>query len=203
MLLQVSTGLGGRVLLELQNINPGVAIKAHKLDGGKPVTVSWLTDNGKTLEEKGVVWRSTTEALTVAIDEYPSLSISPPVSVSLAYDDYTHRVLCSAIRDLQHNKALGLRMVSVLFGHEPSITAEPSTQDAPPRNHNSKPSHIRPLNYSQEKAVTHALNTQDISVIHGPPGMHAKTATNFCPNPNLTIDNPDLSTILTLTVLFI
>eukprot|EP00658_Telonema_sp_P-2_P051038 TRINITY_DN3904_c0_g7_i1.p2 TRINITY_DN3904_c0_g7~~TRINITY_DN3904_c0_g7_i1.p2 ORF type:complete len:564 (+),score=113.84 TRINITY_DN3904_c0_g7_i1:38-1729(+) len=188
----VSSGLGGRVLIQLSSMNPNVLMGAHKLGVGKAVVLTWTPEKESDTKESqasGLVWRSKENTtLTVALHEYPATVMRAPVSVAATYDDYTYRVTSHAIQDLKKNNFIGSRMVSVLFGHTkpcqslPSETANKlaqATQEQAARLKllKSGGSTAAPaeLNSSQEIAVQHALSSSDVSCIHGPPGTGKTT----------------------------
>jgi superfamily I DNA and/or RNA helicase len=85
-------------------------------------------------------------------------------------NDITFQRRRDAITNLRKNQQVGetTRMVNVLFHGLPPCQAPPRAMPAVPAE--------RRLNESQEAAIEMGLRSQDVAVIHGPPGT-GKTTT--------------------------
>ena len=84
------------------------------------------------------------------------------VHVAVATNDVTHQRQCSALRSLTERSADQRRLVRVLFGaEEPQIGILELPEMITWRDN--------ALNDSQKAAVSFAMASRDVALIHGPP----------------------------------
>ena len=162
----VSTGLGGRALVTLKPQHAVHGLTAHRFTPGDIVSLR-SSDTKSGVE--GIVYRAGEKNVVVAFDEVPE-TLDPPLSLVMLANDITFQRRRDAITNLRKNTQAGetTRMVNVLFhGLQPA--------QAPPRAMPPVPPERR-LNESQEAAIDMALRSQDVAVVHGPPGT-GKTTT--------------------------
>lgn len=134
-----------------------VDIRANKADSNGPALVG------------GLVYRVKEDCITVAVEEAPDEGLDQPLRLEKLANEVTYKRLKEAVQSLgnmrQQGPAAGL--VDVLFGQRPPrfmANLPPWT----PMNSG--------LDASQLKAVGLALSSQDIALVHGPPGTGKTTA---------------------------
>ena len=144
----------------------------HKLKSGAGCTVFKADGNSNLIELRGVV--SYTRRNKVAIilsEEVVSKSqisdLKGHIGVELIYDDRPYKVMQSALKavmstDLPHIKIL-----------RDGISDGSSFEGTKPSNFEISPPH---LNETQVKALNGSIRSENISIIHGPPGT-GKTTT--------------------------
>jgi len=162
----ISTGLGGRALVTLKPQHAVHGLTAHRFTPGDIVSLRHGESKGGA---EGIVYRASEKSVVVAFDEVPEL-LDPPLSLMMLANDITFQRRRDAITNLRKNQQVGetTRMVNVLFHGLPPCQAPPRAMPAVPAE--------RRLNESQEAAIEMGLRSQDVAVIHGPPGT-GKTTT--------------------------
>lgn len=141
---------------------------------------------------EGVVYRLSESSITIAVDEYPDESIYIPLRVEKIADYITYKRLSSTLDVLEkHGKECNL--FNVLFSNkEPAFQ---QIQEWCPINN--------ALDTSQIEAISMLLSSQDVALIHGPPGTgKTTTLTEYicqevlrgqrvlaCAGSNIAIDN--------------
>ncbi len=167
------TGLGGRTLLELEQIQGG-DLPATRIQPGDLVLLRSSKDSGRpgaaplrAGDPTAVVFRIKSRRITVAFDELPEDPLKEPLRIDRVANDITYRRLREALERLRAGKKGPCsRLREVLFGiREPDF---------------EKPKPLEILNAdldtSQQEAVAFALTARDFALIHGPPGTGKTTA---------------------------
>ncbi|XP_015691311.2 DNA-binding protein SMUBP-2 isoform X1 [Oryza brachyantha] len=163
------TGLMGKTLLEFQP-NKGDVLPPHKFGTHDVVALKPnKADAGSAALGQGVVYRLKDSSITVAFDDIPEDGLNSPLRLEKLANEVTYRRMKDAL--IQLSKAIqtgpSANLVPVLFGESPPM----STKDAgkfSPFNKN--------LDESQKDAISKALRSRDVFLLHGPPGT-GKTTT--------------------------
>jgi len=156
-----TTGLGGRYLLTLQKRKSGDRLPWHRFKVGSPVILS--VDRANSVDSvQGVVSGRKADSLEVAVSDWPE---GDRFRLDLSPDEVTRKRQLAAL-DLAENASGRLRQLRdlLLYDREPRFRSDAA---AKPCNH---------LNPSQQEAVEFALSSEDLAIIHGPPGT-GKTTT--------------------------
>lgn len=165
----VQTGLMGKVLLELQP-NKGDLLPAHKL---APHDVVILKPNKAELGSaplgQGVVYRLKDSSLTVAFDDIPEDGLNSPLRLEKVANEVTYRRLKDTIIQLSKGvqKGPAAELVPVLFGEKPPTFSKKAVSFSPFNTG---------LDHSQKAAVSKALSSGSVFLLHGPPGTGKTTA---------------------------
>ena len=157
-------GLGDRYLITFARRKRERPMPWHRLSVGSPVVVSnFADDRGDSLT--GVVSQRRPDSLQVALDHWPDWD---NFRIDLTADEVTRQRMMGAINTaLNARGRLGDLRKTLLGSREPDF-AEP--KPLYPKDCQSN------LNESQIEAVSFALASYDVAVIHGPPGT-GKTTT--------------------------
>lgn len=165
----VQTGLMGKVLLELQP-NKGDLLPAHKL---APHDVVILKQNKAELGSaplgQGVVYRLKDSSLTVAFDDIPEDGLNTPLRLEKVANEVTYRRLKDTIIQLSKGvqKGPAAELLPVLFGEKPPAFSKKAISFSPFNTG---------LDHSQKAAVSKALRSGSVFLLHGPPGTGKTTA---------------------------
>ncbi|XP_015691310.1 DNA-binding protein SMUBP-2 isoform X2 [Oryza brachyantha] len=159
----------GKTLLEFQP-NKGDVLPPHKFGTHDVVALKPnKADAGSAALGQGVVYRLKDSSITVAFDDIPEDGLNSPLRLEKLANEVTYRRMKDAL--IQLSKAIqtgpSANLVPVLFGESPPM----STKDAgkfSPFNKN--------LDESQKDAISKALRSRDVFLLHGPPGT-GKTTT--------------------------
>lgn len=158
-----TTGLGGRYLITLAKRRSPDHLPWNRFKVGSPVLLSEYRDqNAET--SQGVVSARRTDSLEIAVDDWPS---GDRFRLDLSPDEVTRKRQAAAL--LSAAKATGrhAQLRDLLLGER-----EPTFHRTM-----KQPTDISPgLNPSQQDAIHHALSSNDLAIIHGPPGT-GKTTT--------------------------
>ncbi|KAI8970962.1 P-loop containing nucleoside triphosphate hydrolase protein [Pilobolus umbonatus] len=164
------TGLGGKSLIDLELVNPNIIppiFPAHKISTGDIVSIGEYKKDKPAKELgrwSGIVVRVGDAKITVALsteEDLPS-EIQERCQIVQISNDITYERMLKGLEKLQKRvETGGSNLVNVLLGQ-----ARPS-----PLQHVKDITFFDDtLNESQKQAVKFALASQDISLIHGPPG---------------------------------
>jgi superfamily I DNA and/or RNA helicase len=159
-------GIGDRLYLEIEKTTDQYV--SHYFSSGKPVTLFSNSGDPKNPDAiQGVVASVTFNRMRIIFneDELPDWLDDGKLGVNVLFDETSYREMEHALKkvmEAKNNRTADVR--DVLLGYKkPGFT-----KDFVP---------ILPsLNESQNRAVTNALQAQDVAIIHGPPGT-GKTTT--------------------------
>lgn len=164
-------GTGERLNIEIvrtQHLN-----QAHVFQSGKVVNVFCNARNTPEKEHVGGVInyvRDNTMVITLNSDDLPDWMDDPLLGVDVMFDEMTYREMEFALKEVikaDNNRVAALR--EILLGYKLPVTSRqlPATGDWKTATH---------LNASQQEALQKILNSEDVAIIHGPPGT-GKTTT--------------------------
>jgi ATP-dependent RNA/DNA helicase IGHMBP2 len=153
-------GLGGRTLLTLVKRNRTLGLSWNRLRVGAPVVLSEEDVSGDS--KQGVVSARRRDSIEVSVDEWPEWD---RFRLDLSPDEITRKRQAAALRTVENIRGRTGELRDVLLGErEPRFSELPEVEFA------------SSLNSSQQEAVRFALASQDLAIIHGPPGT-GKTTT--------------------------
>ena len=154
------TGLAGRLLLDFTKPG-GESLPMNRLKVGSPIV---LTDNDNANDNGivGVVSRRKHNLIQVATETWPEGSW---FRIDLSPDETTRRRQLSAMARARIATGRSGRLRDVLLGKRPLRFRDPTPLES-----------LTSLNPPQEEAVSFALASQEVAVLHGPPGT-GKTTT--------------------------
>ncbi len=154
------SGLGGRTLLTLVKRNRTLRLPWNRLRVGAPVVLSSEGAEGES--QQGVVSARSRDSIEVSVDDWPE---GDRFRLDLAADEITRKRQTAALRAVENAGGRTAQLRDVLLGErEPRLLELPELEFA------------TSLNSSQQEAVQFALASQDLAIIHGPPGT-GKTTT--------------------------
>ncbi|KAG4913004.1 hypothetical protein AAZX31_19G128600 [Glycine max] len=167
--VDVQTGLMGKSLIEFQSTK-GDVLPAHKF-GTHDVVVLKLNkaDLGSPALGQGVVYRLKDSSITVAFDDIPEDGLNSPLRLEKVANEVTYRRMKDALIQLSKgvHKGPASDLIPVLFGERPPAVSKKDVSFTP-FNKN--------LDHSQKEAVSKALSSKNVFLLHGPPGT-GKTTT--------------------------
>ncbi|CAI0377072.1 unnamed protein product [Linum tenue] len=167
--VDVQTGLMGKSLLEFQSTR-GDVLPAHKFGIHDVVILKPnKADSGSAGLGQGVVYRLKDTSITVAFDDMPEDGLNGSLRLEKVANEITYRRMKDALIQLSKgvHKGPASDLVPVLFGErQPTVSKKDVTFT--PFNSN--------LDHSQKDAVSRALSSKNIFLLHGPPGT-GKTTT--------------------------
>ncbi|KAH9607739.1 hypothetical protein KSS87_008966 [Heliosperma pusillum] len=167
--VDMQTGLMGKNLLEFQSTK-GDVLPPHKF-GPHDVVVLKLSkaDVGSPSLGQGVVYRLKDSSITVAFDDIPEEGLNNSLRLEKVANEVTYRRLKETLTQMSKGvlKGPAADLVPVLFGErEPSRSKKDVTFS--PFNIN--------LDHSQKAAISKAMSSNNVFLLHGPPGT-GKTTT--------------------------
>lgn len=165
----IENGLLGKTLLTLsRRTNKGCkgTLPAHRFSQHDVMCIRPNKgDRDKKFAIEGVVYRLSENSITVAVDEYPDELIYVPLKIEKVADYITYNRLSSTL-DLLEKTGKECSVYDVLFSDK-----KPAFNKAKewfPIN--------KSLDASQIDAVSMLLSSNDVALVHGPPGT-GKTTT--------------------------
>ncbi|XP_048142069.1 DNA-binding protein SMUBP-2 isoform X2 [Rhodamnia argentea] len=167
--VDAQTGLMGKTLLEFQSTK-GDVLPAHKYGTHDVVILKPnKADLGSPSLGQGVVYRLKDSSITVAFDDIPEEGLNSPLRLEKVANEVTYRRFKDALIQLSKGVQRGpaADLVPVLFGERPPSFSKKDTA-------------VRPFNtdldHSRKDAVSKALSSKNVFLLHGPPGT-GKTTT--------------------------
>jgi hypothetical protein len=163
-------GIGGSVMLTLGKRNQSLPLPWTRLGAGSPVLLIAETPDGEGW--RGTVTRLQRETIQVAFAEWPEAGLltqadRPSFRLERSSDEVSRNRQRGAMErasSADEGSRLG-KLRDVLLGHiPPAFIAYESVQGLDAS-----------LNSSQQEAVRFALSTQEIALLHGPPGTGKTT----------------------------
>ncbi|KAG2687030.1 hypothetical protein I3760_09G034700 [Carya illinoinensis] len=167
--VDAQTGLMGKTLLEFQSTK-GDVLPAHKFGTHDVVVLRPnKADLGSPALGQGVVYRLKDSSITVAFDDIPEDGLSSPLRLEKVANEVTYRRMKDALVQLSKGvqKGPAADLIPVLFGESPPTVTKKDVKFTP---FNSN------LDNSQKDAISKALSSKNIFLLHGPPGT-GKTTT--------------------------
>ncbi|KAF5201434.1 Dna-binding protein smubp-2 [Thalictrum thalictroides] len=167
--VDAQTGLMGKTLLEFQSTK-GDVLPAHKFGTHDVVVLKPnKADVGSPSLGQGVVYRLKDSSITVAFEDIPEDGLNSPLRLEKVANEITFRRMKDALIQLSKgvHKGPAADLVPVLFGEKPPTV---SKKEVPFTPFNSN------LDHSQRNAISKALSSKNLFLLHGPPGT-GKTTT--------------------------
>lgn len=167
--VDAQTGLMGKTLLEFQSTK-GDVLPAHKFGTHDVVVLKPnKADLGSPALGQGVVYRLKDSSITVAFDDIPEEGLNSPLRLEKVANEVTYRRMKDALVQLSKgvHKGPTADLIPVLFGERPPTVSKKDVMFTP---FNSN------LDHSQKDAISKALSSKNVFLLHGPPGT-GKTTT--------------------------
>lgn len=209
----VSTGVYGRILLHLTRQAKADDDTASMLRRFSPGDIVGLFQSGYGKEPgqegaEGVIYRVSNKELVISFNEMHDFeNFKQPLSVCLMANQITHERCLRALETLSKNEqakgSANSSMINVLFERERPNTLELTQLQEQYGDILATP-YNQDLNSAQKKAILTCMASQDVSMIHGPPGTgktttvvefilqavkHQKTKILACAPSNIAVDN--------------
>lgn len=153
-------GVGGELLLTLVKRNRSLRLPWNRLRSGSPVVLSPEDSGGDS--QRGVVTAQSRDVIVVSVSDWPD---GERFRLDLSSDEVTRKRQEAAIRSIQQASGRTGQLREVFLGErEPGVSQSPDCELP------------TSLNSSQKEAIRFALASEDLAIIHGPPGT-GKTTT--------------------------
>ncbi|QDU92820.1 AAA domain-containing protein [Lignipirellula cremea] len=153
-------GLGGRSLVTFMKRNRSLRLPWNRLRVGAPVVLS--PDGASGESQHGVVSARRGDSIEVSVDDWPE---GDRFRIDLSADEVTRKRQEAALRVVEGATGRTGQLREVLLGNREPRFSRPRDLEFTAN-----------LNPSQQEAVRFALSSQDLAIIHGPPGT-GKTTT--------------------------
>lgn len=167
--VDVQAGLMGKSLLEFHSTK-GDVLPSHKF-GPHDVVVLKLNkaDVGSSSLGQGVVYRLKDSSITVAFDDIPEEGLNNSLRLEKVANEVTYRRMKDTLIEMNKGvqKGPASNLVPVLFGENPPVRSKKDVSFSPINKN---------LDHSQRAAITKALSSNNVFLLHGPPGT-GKTTT--------------------------
>ncbi|KAJ3036583.1 hypothetical protein HDV00_002543 [Rhizophlyctis rosea] len=177
----VRSGLGGKTLVDIEHVSPGmVPLPPHKFRVGDIASIDPPTssgsDRGKSKKSKekesdgaaavwgkvsGVVSKVTDQTITIALKIDLPDELSDRCRISKLANNITYERLTDSLQFLRKNHNPTSALLNVLLNCQRPGFDEPIPD---------LKFFDETLNESQKEAVSHALRSQEVGIVHGPPG---------------------------------
>lgn len=159
-------GLGSYPFLVVQR-NPGDTY-VHQFSSGTPVSLFGEDDQDAI---SGTVVRASANELKISFykDELPDWVHSDRIGVNVLFDTHTYKTMMLALNEVINAEKGRLKTLREVILNERAAGFEPV-----------HPFTLPELNESQNAAVKHVLEAQEVAVIHGPPGTGKTTTLVAC-----------------------
>ncbi|XP_009785579.1 uncharacterized protein [Nicotiana sylvestris] len=165
----IQTGLMGKTLMELQSTK-GDILPPHKFGTHDVVVLKPnKADLGSPALGQGVVYRLKDSSITVAFDDVPEEGLNNPLRLEKLANEVTYRRMKDTLIQLSKGvlKGPASDLVPVLFGERPPTMSKKDVNFTP---------FNRNLDHSQKDAISKALSSKNVILLHGPPGTGKTTA---------------------------
>ncbi|CAL5341019.1 unnamed protein product [Camellia sinensis] len=184
--VDAQTGLMGKSLLEFQSTK-GDVLLAHKFGIHDVVVLKPnKADLGSPPLGQGVVYRLKDSSITVAFDDIPEEGLNSPLRLEKGANEVTYRRMKDTLIQLSKEVLRGpaADLVPVLFGERPPTVSKKdvtfSLFNTNLDHSQSSCLHFRTLKQFlfcfKKDAISKALSSKNIFLLHGPPGT-GKTTT--------------------------
>ncbi|KAF7146268.1 hypothetical protein RHSIM_Rhsim04G0100100 [Rhododendron simsii] len=173
--VDAQTGLMGKTLLEFQS-NKGDVLPAHKFGTHDVVVLKPnKADLGSPPLGQGVVYRLKDASITIAFDDIPEDGLNSPLRLEKLANEVTYRRMKDTLIQLSKGvlKGPAADLVPVLFGERLPTMSKKDVSFSP---FNSNLDHSQFLFSFKKDAISKALSSKNIFLLHGPPGT-GKTTT--------------------------
>ncbi|KAJ7976814.1 DNA-binding protein SMUBP-2 [Quillaja saponaria] len=167
--VDAQTGLMGKSLIEFQSTK-GDVLPAHKFSTHDVVVLKLnKADLGSAALGQGVVYRLKDSSITVAFDDIPEEGLNSSLRLEKVANEVTYRKMKDALIQLSKGVHRGPAsdMIPILFGERPPTVSKKDISFIP---------FNRKLDHSQKDAISKALSSKNVFLLHGPPGT-GKTTT--------------------------
>ncbi|KAI9121393.1 hypothetical protein K1719_008426 [Acacia pycnantha] len=167
--VDVQTGLMGKSLIEFQSTK-GDVLPAHKFSTHDVVVLRLSkADLGSPALGQGVVYRLKDSSITVAFDDIPEDGLNSPLRLEKVANEVTYRRMKDTLVQLSKgvHKGPAADLIPVLFGERPPTVSKKDVSFTPFNTN---------LDHSQKDAISKALSSKNVFLLHGPPGT-GKTTT--------------------------
>ncbi|XP_058208607.1 uncharacterized protein LOC131321719 isoform X2 [Rhododendron vialii] len=173
--VDAQTGLMGKTLLEFQS-NKGDVLPAHKFGTHDVVVLKPnKADLGSPPLGQGVVYRLKDTSITIAFDDIPEDGLNSPLRLEKLANEVTYRRMKDTLIQLSKGvlKGPAADLVPVLFGERLPTMSKKDVSFSP---FNPNLDHSQFLFSFKKDAISKALSSKNIFLLHGPPGT-GKTTT--------------------------